>query len=55
MGIRHKLMIFTTNQELLKVMGGVEILSTTGLIILTIGILFTIGLPLTMILRGKKD
>tara|TARA_Y100001968_G_C18699646_1_gene410679 strand:- start:320 stop:430 length:111 start_codon:yes stop_codon:yes gene_type:complete len=36
-------------------MGGIEILSPIGLIILTIGILFTLGLPLTMILKGKKD
>ena len=48
-------MLFSTNLEVSKVIGGVEILSPTGLIILTIGILFTVGLPLTMILKGKKD
>ena len=36
-------------------MGGVNILSPTGLINLTIGILFKVGLPLIMILKGKKD
>ncbi len=48
-------MILTTTQEISQVIGGVEILSTTGLIILIIGTLFTVGLPLTMILKGKKD
>ena len=55
MGIRHKLMIFSTTQKASQVMGGVEILSPTGLTILTIGLLFTVGVPLTMILKGKKD
>ena len=55
MGIRHKLMIFSETQETSKVMGGVDILSPTGLTILTIGILFTVGIPLTMILKGRKD
>ena len=48
-------MLFTTTQELQEIIGGVEILSPIGLLILTIGILFTVGLPLTMILKGKKD
>ena len=48
-------MLFTTTQELQKVTGGVEIFSPTGILILSIGILFTVGLPLTMILKGKKD
>ena len=48
-------MIIATTQKASKVMGGVEILSPMGLTILTIGILFTVGVPLTMILRGKKD
>ena len=48
-------MILSTTQEASQVIGGVDILSPTGLIILTIGILFTVGVPLTMILRGKKD
>ena len=55
MGVRHKLMIITTTQKATQVMGGVEILSPIGLTILAIGILFTVGVPLTMILRGKKD
>ena len=55
MGIRHKLMIFSASQQALQVMGGVDVLSPTGLTILTIGILFTVGVPLTMILKGKKD
>ena len=55
MGIRLKSMIFNTVQNSSQVMGGVDILSPTGLIILIIGILFTVGLPLTMILKGKKD
>tara|TARA_B100001250_G_C19537310_1_gene673142 strand:- start:116 stop:262 length:147 start_codon:yes stop_codon:yes gene_type:complete len=48
-------MIFTTTQKASQVMGGVELLSQTGILILTIGILFTVGLPLTMILKGKKN
>ena len=48
-------MIFSTTKEVSQVMGGVDILSPTGLIILSIGILFTVGVPLTMILKGKKD
>ena len=48
-------MIFTTTEKALEVMGGVDILSPTGLAILTIGILFTVGVPLIMILKGKKD
>ena len=48
-------MITSTTQQASKVLGGVDILSPTGLIILTIGILFTVGVPLTMILKGKKD
>ena len=48
-------MILSTIQKANQVMGGVDILSPMGLTILTIGILFTVGVPLTMILRGKKD
>ncbi len=48
-------MIFPSLQQASQVMGGVNILSPIGLAILTIGILFTVGLPLTMILKGKKD
>ena len=48
-------MLLTTTQEVSKVMGGVDIFSPPGLIILTIGILFTVGIPLLMILKGKKD
>ena len=48
-------MIIATAQKTSQVMGGVEILSPMGLTILIIGILFTVGVPLTMILRGKKD
>ena len=55
MGIRSKLMNVATMQKASQVMGGVNILSPMGLTILTIGILFTVGVPLTMILRGKKD
>ena len=55
MGLRHKLMIFSTIQKASQVMGGIEIISPTGVIILTIGILYTVGVPLTMILKGKKD
>ena len=55
MGIRHKLMIFFTTQKVSQGMGGVDILSPTGLVILAIGILFTVAVPLTMILKGKKD
>ena len=55
MGIRSKLMIVATMSKASEVMGGVDILSPMGLTILTIGILFTVGVPLTMILKGKKD
>jgi len=48
-------MFFTTTQKSSEVLGGVDILSPTGLIILITGIVFTVGLPLTMILKGKKD
>ena len=48
-------MILTTTQDAHQVIGGVDILSPTGLLILFIGILFTLGIPLTMILKGKKD
>ena len=48
-------MIVAITQKTSQVMGGVDILSPMGLTILTIGILFTVGVPLTMILRGKKD
>ena len=55
MGILNKLMLFTSTHEASQVMGGVDILSPAGLIILALGILFTVGVPLTMILKGKKD
>ena len=48
-------MIFSTFQQASQSMGGVDMLSPTGLAILAIGILFTVGVPLTMILKGKKD
>ena len=48
-------MIFSTTQKASEVIGGVDILSPTGLAILTIGILFTVGVPLTMILKGRKE
>ena len=48
-------MIIATTQKVSEVIGGVEIFSPMGFTILTIGILFTVGVPLTMILRGKKD
>ena len=48
-------MIFSTSQKASQAIGGVDILSPTGLTILIIGILFTVGLPLTMIFKGKKD
>tara|TARA_Y100001968_G_C18934598_1_gene515855 strand:- start:417 stop:545 length:129 start_codon:yes stop_codon:yes gene_type:complete len=34
---------------------GVEILSPFGILILVIGVVFTVGLPFTMIKYGKKD
>ena len=55
MGLLNKLMIISIPQKASQVMGGVDILSPTGLTILTIGILFTVGVPLTMILKGRKD
>lgn len=43
-------MILTTSQEITKVMGGVDIFSLKGILILIIEILFTFGLLLLMIL-----
>ena len=34
---------------------GVEILSPLGILILVIGVTFTVGLPLVMIKYGKKE
>jgi hypothetical protein len=34
---------------------GVEIFSPLGILILVIGVIFTVGLPLAMIKFGKKD
>ena len=34
---------------------GVEIFSPLGILILVIGVTFTVGLPLAMIKFGKKD
>tara|TARA_Y100001968_G_scaffold89606_1_gene80628 strand:+ start:653 stop:799 length:147 start_codon:yes stop_codon:yes gene_type:complete len=48
-------MIFSTTPKASQVMGGVDILYSKGLIILTIGIIFTVGVPLTMTFKGKKD
>ncbi len=48
-------MLFTTTQEIPNVTGGVEIFSPVGILILTLGIFFTVGIPLTMIFKGKKD
>mgnify|MGYP001246228815 CR=1 FL=1 len=48
-------MLLITTKQSTQVIGGVEILSPTGLLILIIGILFTVGIPLIMILKGKKD
>ncbi len=48
-------MLLTISRELPQIKGGVEILSTTGILILIIGILFTVGVPLIMILKGRKD
>ena len=48
-------MILNTTQEIQQIRGGIEIFSPTGLLILTIGILFTVGIPLIMIKKGKKD
>ncbi len=48
-------MLLATSQEVREVVGGVAIFSPTGILIITIGILFTIGVPLIMILKGKKD
>tara|TARA_B100000965_G_scaffold277957_1_gene235768 strand:+ start:4275 stop:4421 length:147 start_codon:yes stop_codon:yes gene_type:complete len=48
-------MILSTSQDLPEIQGGVEIDSPIGILILTIGILFTVGIPLIMILKGKKE
>ena len=48
-------MLLITTKELTEIIGGVEIFSPTGIFILIVGILFTVGLPLIMILKGKKD
>jgi len=48
-------MILTTAQELQTIVGGVGIFSPMGILILTIGMIFSIGLPLIMIFKGRKD
>ena len=48
-------MLLITTKELTEIIGGVEVFSPTGIFILIVGILFTVGLPLIMILKGKKD
>mgnify|MGYP001292384624 CR=1 FL=1 len=48
-------MLSTTTEEVVQVIGGVDIFSPIGLLILTIGIIFTVGIPLIMILKGRKD
>ena len=48
-------MIYSTTQQASQVMGVLDILSPSGMAILFIGKPFTVGLPLTMILKGKKD
>ena len=48
-------MLFTKTQEVTQIIGGVDIFSPLGFIILTFGVLFTVGVPLTMILKGRKD
>ena len=47
-------MISSTTQKASEIIGGVDILSPIGLTILAVGIIFTVGVPLTMILKGKK-
>tara|TARA_Y100001968_G_scaffold328078_1_gene374489 strand:- start:2515 stop:2670 length:156 start_codon:yes stop_codon:yes gene_type:complete len=48
-------MLFTTTQEQEEVFGVIEIFSPIGILILIIGIIFTVGLPLIMIFKEKKD
>jgi len=48
-------MLFITTNKFPEVIGGVEIFSPTGILIVSIGMLFTVGIPLIMILKGKKD
>ncbi|WP_187152598.1 hypothetical protein [Prochlorococcus marinus] len=48
-------MLLIATKDVSQVIGGVDIFSPTGLMILIIGILFTVGVPLTMILKGRKD
>ena len=47
--------LFITAEVSQEVLGGVELFSPMGFLILAIGLVFTIGLPLTMILKGRKD
>jgi len=48
-------MIVSTTQKALQVSGREDFLSPSEFTILTIVILFSTGLPLPMILKGKKD
>ena len=48
-------MMLTSTDEFRHVVGGIDIFSPLGLLILATGILFTVGLPLIMILKGRKD
>tara|TARA_Y100001968_G_scaffold259223_1_gene246388 strand:- start:1520 stop:1666 length:147 start_codon:yes stop_codon:yes gene_type:complete len=48
-------MILSVTKKVSQVTVGVGIFSPLGLSILSIGIIFTVGVSLTMILKGKKD
>ncbi len=49
------LLLTETTFPVSKVTGGLEPSSPLGLLIITIGIIFTVGLPILMIFKGNKN
>ena len=48
-------MLITATNQLTQIKGGVDISTPTGILILIVGIVFTVGVPLLMIWKGRKD
>ncbi len=48
-------MIITATNQLTPIKGGVDISTPTRILTLIVGIVFTVGVPLLMIWKGRKD
>ncbi len=48
-------MFFFSEFQVGQVTGGVNPTSPLGFLIISIGIIFTLGLPILMVWKGKKD